>query len=103
MTAKSHVVTSVTIALAPTLMFCSALDTVFTFVSGIVLGSLMPDIDEPNSSISHKLPFLSLFFSNIKHRTLTHNFLAEKDFVLISSHGGINFYMGNNKYATVVT
>lgn len=47
--------------------------------AGLAVGmaaSLLPDIDEPNSIISRKLPFISFFVSLFGHRKLTHSLLG---------------------------
>jgi inner membrane protein len=41
-------------------------------VAGVALGTLMPDIDHPHSTISHVLPFGGL---GLQHRTWTHSLL----------------------------
>ena len=56
--------------------------TIFLFLVGTALGSLIPDIDEPHSFIGRKFLFLSYPINIIfKHRMFTHSLL----FVLILS------------------
>jgi len=41
----------------------------------VLLGAILPDIDEPNSYIGRKIPFISILLKdmfNIEHRTITH-------------------------------
>jgi len=55
---------------------------IYIFLSAVALGSLLPDIDEPNSLIGRKLFFLSYPINIIfRHRMFTHSFL----FVIILS------------------
>lgn len=43
-------------------------------IAGAAIGSLLPDIDTPKSTIGHICPIISLLFSKImKHRTYTHD------------------------------
>jgi inner membrane protein len=53
----------------------NSLSLSFFYLFGIVLGSLLPDVDEPNSYIGKKLPFISkpLRKAGLKHRTFTHS------------------------------
>ncbi len=84
------------------------------FAAGVLLGAAA--LARPNILIF--LPFaLVWIFFRLKNRgsgmlffitgllililpVTARNYLAEKDFVLISSQAGVNFYMGNNAWAT---
>jgi tetratricopeptide (TPR) repeat protein len=84
------------------------------FLSGILLGTAA--LARPNILIF--VPFaLAWIFLGLKNRgsgipifiagialvilpVTVRNYLVEKDFVLISSQAGVNFYMGNNAWAT---
>lgn len=75
MLGKTHIVNSVAIAAIP--LTINIIDTQYTIILFLVaIGSLIPDIDEPNSIIGRKLKFLSypinIFFG---HRTITHNLI----------------------------
>lgn len=52
---------------------------------GVVLGSLLPDIDHPQSIISGWIPFGSLVLglARVGHRTLTHSLLAIAVVILV--------------------
>ncbi|WP_026689602.1 metal-dependent hydrolase [Alteribacter aurantiacus] len=54
-------------------------DTTFTalYIGGLVLGSLLPDIDEPSSFIGRRLPFFSRPVKRLfGHRGITHSVLS---------------------------
>ncbi len=79
MTAKNHVVTTITVVLIPIIFNPSMLsylsvDNFALILSGVIFGSLLPDIDEPNSYIGRKVAFFSeIANSSVGHRTITHN------------------------------
>ncbi|WP_457749123.1 metal-dependent hydrolase [Sulfurimonas sp.] len=95
MTAKGHMALSSAITLG-------GYDYIFTQYTGNIdattllpysiifygvslVGSLLPDIDEENSYIGHKLIAFSVVFSTIfKHRTFTHYLLTPLLLVLVS-------------------
>lgn len=57
-----------------------------TICVGVLLGSVLPDIDHPNSFISKKAKITSFFTSKaFKHRTLTHSLLVNIVFYTLSS------------------
>jgi len=73
MTAKGHFL----LALAPALLIAGkfhSLDESYIFLGSAAVGSVLPDIDEPNSYIGKRLAFLSfpLKIIGIPHRTITH-------------------------------
>lgn len=76
MLGRTHIVNSIAIGSIP-LVFGKQIDITYaTFLTLIALGSIIPDVDEPNSLIGRKMKFLSypinIFFG---HRTITHNLL----------------------------
>jgi len=79
MTAKNHVATTFVIAITPALFYRERLiyfptDILILILAGMILGSLLPDIDEENSYIGRKLKFFSSLVNfAIGHRTITHN------------------------------
>lgn len=71
----THMATSV--AIGATLSFISGYPFSFGYVTGILLGSLLPDIDEPNSYIGrHSLGVAKFVKKKLGHRGLTHSFVA---------------------------
>jgi len=72
MTAKGHLA----LAFLPGLIISVNFDnqTGYLFLSSVAIGSLFPDIDEPNSYISRKLKIFSesLKILGVGHRTITH-------------------------------
>ena len=57
----------------------------------------------PNSRVRFLLPAIWVLGISIPlSLTVLHNYLAAKDLSLITSHGGINFYIGNHKGASGV-
>lgn len=87
---KTHIVNSLAIASIP-LVYNMKFDIDYAlFLFFIALGSILPDIDEPNSFIGKRLQFLSypinIFFG---HRTITHNiliFIALSIFLYIQNY-----------------
>lgn len=48
-----------------------------SYYGGVMLGSLLPDIDHPQSYLGRRLPFLSVpIFKLFGHRGFTHSFLS---------------------------
>lgn len=100
MTVKSHVLTST--AIFNSVYFLGFLDygtNAYLFaLLGVLIGSVFPDIDEPNSFLGSKVKIVSIptnFF--IGHRTLTHNML-----VYIVPMGALWFYDMENTYAKLL-
>lgn len=83
MTAKGHVV----LALTPVNLFygLDVLQHPFLLLA-VILGSLLPDIDEPGSYIGRKLYFLSGIFRDlgIEHRGFTHFLIIPLSLTLIA-------------------
>jgi len=84
MTAKGHIA----LALLPAIPIASFLNTQeqIVFLGAVGFGSLLPDIDEPNSFIGRRLGFVSipLKILGVKHRTFTH-YLIFPFFIFIFS------------------
>lgn len=62
-------------------------------VCGSITGSIVPDIDHPNSFIGKKIPIIpDLLYCTVGHRTLTHSLL----FALVVGAAGavINYWIG---------
>lgn len=80
MTAKSHVTTSLTIGIIPLFLYTNSLyymlDYMGIYLAGVAFGSLIPDIDEENSSIGRRVPLIASFINDrFGHRKITHNLL----------------------------
>ena len=80
MTAKSHLTTTLAIGILPLYLFKNELVYIFDYIAvyiiGLVIGSLLPDIEESNSVVGRKVPLLSEWLNkSIGHRTHTHNIL----------------------------
>ncbi len=74
MSVKGHILLASAISLGVNQYFFHLPLPKFLYIYlGILLGAILPDIDEPNSFIAKKLSWFSTFFNAIfKHRTLTH-------------------------------
>lgn len=80
MTAKSHINTTIAIGILPLYFFRNEIvfmfDYIAIYVIGLVIGSLLPDVEESNSVVGRQFPLLSDWLNNkIGHRTYTHNIL----------------------------
>ena len=80
MTAKSHINTTIAIGILPLYFIRNEIvfmfDYVAIYVIGLVVGSLLPDIEESNSVVGRQFPLLSDWLNKkIGHRTYTHNIL----------------------------
>jgi inner membrane protein len=80
MTVKSHVIFAylpLAIAFKENILPLNNTELLIEATVGTFIGSVLPDIDEPNSYIGNKFPFLSKFlnFLGLKHRTFTHSFI----------------------------
>jgi inner membrane protein len=89
---KTHIAFATSLALAPTLIQPQIINsipitTLPIIALGLFLGSLFPDIDEPNSKIS-RMTLVTLLFSWIlvllgnKHRGITHRFIFLLFFII---------------------
>lgn len=73
MTAKGHVLLATPIIAGTMLVTGLKNDSAILFLAAGFLGSLLPDIDEPNSFIGQRTLFFSHFLSLfVKHRGITH-------------------------------
>lgn len=72
MTAKSHLTTTLAIGILPLYFFRNEIvymfDYVAIYVIGLVIGSLLPDIEESNSVVGRQVPLLSEWL-NKKNRS----------------------------------
>jgi inner membrane protein len=83
---KTHIAGGVTLGL---MIYASSLIEMGTgplivasTCTGLVIGSVLPDIDHPNSFISKKAKITSFFTSKMfKHRTTTHSLVINSMFV----------------------
>lgn len=76
MTYKTHIAGGVLLTLSlSSFLYPSSLGEVALLYGCAVVGSLLPDIDHPNSKINKYNPFASIMVRLIKHRTLTHSLL----------------------------
>lgn len=97
MTGKTHIIGGIALTgyvilrIKTTGMFCMSWADVGVAAGGSVIASLLPDIDEPQSTICHKLPFLSgiynLFRIGKKVTAIDRN--AARD----ASHRGSTHYL----------
>ena len=72
MNGKTHLLCGIAIGADIGFMLIPGLDC-FTFAAGTALGSILPDIDTPDSLIGHALPMISRPINKIfGHRTITH-------------------------------
>ncbi len=76
MLGRTHIINSIAIVSIPLANGVKIDFNYILFLLLVAIGSLIPDIDEPNSLLGRKLKFLSypinIFFG---HRTITHNIL----------------------------
>ena len=80
MTAKSHINTTLAIGILPLYLYGDNIVYMFDYVAiyiiGLVIGSLLPDVEESNSLVGRQFPILSDWLNKkIGHRTYTHNIL----------------------------
>ncbi|MDQ0253098.1 inner membrane protein [Evansella vedderi] len=72
---NTHVATSLAGCAVAAKLF--ALPFTFGYIVGIVVGSLLPDIDEPRSYVGRRAPLFSRLINRIfGHRGVTHSLLA---------------------------
>lgn len=100
MTVKGHVVLSVPIAMVSMIAlekfyFKANIDQLsfLLYYAFVIFGSILPDIDEPESYIGRRLPvFSNLLSIFVKHRGITH-FLCVPLFVFVIAHFTEDSYM----------
>jgi inner membrane protein len=90
---KTHLATSIAVGAG----IAKLVSFPFTigYFSGIALGSLLPDIDEPKSFLGKRLWFLSLFINKkFGHRGLTHSIFAWSIITILLLLKPNNFFIG---------
>lgn len=79
MQSNTHISSSISLATIPFFLqphLITSIEYIPYFLGGVAIGSLFPDIDEPNSSIGRKTLLLSWFLKRIfGHRGITHRFI----------------------------
>lgn len=79
MQSNTHISSSISLATLPFFLqpyLISSIEYIPFFLGGVAIGSLFPDIDEPNSSIGRKTILLSMLLKKIfGHRGITHQFI----------------------------
>lgn len=83
MQSNTHISSSISISLLPFVFvptLSPSIETLSFYLSGVALGSLFPDIDEPQSSIgryvSKLFPFIPIIIKYLfGHRGITHQFI----------------------------
>ena len=92
MLGATHIVNTIAITCTPLLFGFKADWNYAFFVLVCVFGALLPDIDEPSSTLGKRLPYLAypikIFFG---HRTITHNAIVSMIIIFIG-------YMNNYIY-----
>lgn len=79
---KTHLITTFALA-TPTAYMTGNLDLLGA--CGLALGTLLPDIDEPNSFIGRRIPIIpNLFKKILGHRGMTHTLFATLLFVYLA-------------------
>lgn len=93
MTAKGHMALASAVTLSYLYIDSNLISTLpyfEYFLPAILLGSLFPDIDEPESYIGNKLKVISVVISSFfRHRTFTHYLIFPLLLLIVS------FYMNN--------
>lgn len=88
MQSTTHITSSLSLSLIPFYIepnVITSIETIPYFLGGIAIGSLFPDIDEPNSSIGRKTIVISHLINFIfKHRGLTHKFIFFLSFLFLA-------------------
>lgn len=79
MQSNTHISSSISLATIPFFFqphLITSIEYIPYFLGGVAIGSLFPDIDEPNSSIGRKTLLLSMLLKKIfGHRGITHRFI----------------------------
>ena len=80
----SHIATSVAGTMALTQYTNVNIDLSIGLLAGVIFGSLLPDIDEPQSKIGRKVPGVSHVIKMVfGHRGFTHTLLAAALFAYV--------------------
>lgn len=100
MTARGHVLLASAFAYPVTAYAINSYDlrTAQIIYFSIIAGSLLPDIDEPNSYIGRKAMLLSYFLKliGVKHRTITHWLILPISLV------AIGYFIGNVLFSQIL-
>ena len=85
MMVTGHIALASSIALVAQSALQLPYDNFFVYIyTGILFGSVLPDIDEPRSFIGRKLWFISYFINKaFKHRTVTHYLIFSIPFFIV--------------------
>lgn len=96
MLGKTHIVTASSIATIPFLINSNINISAYVILyAGILIGSILPDIDEPHSLIGSKLSFISYQINIVfGHRTITHNIFIGIIISIIGLLLNINIIIG---------
>jgi len=96
MLAPTHIVTA-TVATSLPLLFIDGLlqELTILFYIGVIVGSIFPDVDEPDSVMGKKLSFISYPINILfGHRTITHSFLFGALIIYVGIYFDIKFVVG---------
>lgn len=82
MTARGHILLAT--ATIGAINYALHLNIDAYFLGGVILGSILPDLDEPQSLIGRKLGIIAyiLRFLGLEHRTLSHSILFSLIFLI---------------------
>ncbi len=100
MMAKTHTISSMSLGLLPFAIFPSLvesipLEAIKFYLIGLGIGAVLPDIDEPNSSIGRRTLFISYFLNKmLGHRGLTHKFIVVPALLFLTLFFWNNFIPG---------
>lgn len=90
---ETHIVTSVTMGVGLTMITDAPLSLGYGI--GVILGSLLPDIDEPRSYIGQRsFGIAKLINKMFGHRGFTHSFLAALPFFILFYFFPYSFVLG---------
>jgi inner membrane protein len=100
MTAKGHLVLNIPIATGSLFLlenyyleYNLSRELIVVYIIATIFGSLLPDIDEPESYIGRKIPIFSNFLSIfISHRGITHYLCVPLFFLVIGIFQSNEFY-----------
>lgn len=86
MTYKTHIAGGILLTLCvTTLIQPTTLSEIITLYGGTVIGSLLPDIDHPESKINKYNPFDFIIGSVVNHRGVTHSIIGLATTLLIGA------------------
>lgn len=95
MTAKSHINTTIAIGILPLYFYKNEIPFMFDYIAiyliGLVIGSLLPDIEESHSCVGRKVVWLSSRLNKaIGHRKITHRITVYLPIFFISYYMSLN-------------